>query len=126
MATSGTSSASSAVTASVGFYLRKEITSLPELPKNIVCISNAIIVGFKRTYEALDMNTYNLTKILDVDKDQRMLCLELPTSELRSTSILLSQGVQGLLFDLFKVLFVYFLHFIFILVHRSYPINHPR
>ena len=59
-----------------GFYLRKEVSNLSELPKNIICVSNAIIVGFKRSYEAFDMNSFIPTKILDVDKDQKMLCLE--------------------------------------------------
>ena len=59
-----------------GFQFRKETTNLTDTPKNIVCVSSCIIVGYKRTYEALDINTLNSTKILDVDKDQKMLCME--------------------------------------------------
>lgn len=63
-----------------GFYLRKEVTNLTELPKNVICVTNAIIVGFKRTYEAFDLNNMTPFKILDVDKDQKMLCLEVSRS----------------------------------------------
>lgn len=73
---SNTANFSSASSIQTGFYLRKEISSLPELPKNITCISNAIVVGLKRSYEVFDINTLVSNKILDVDKDQRMLCLE--------------------------------------------------
>ena len=58
------------------FQFRKEMINLPESPRNIIFVSNGIIVGYKRSYESIDINTFISTKILDVDKDQKMLCLE--------------------------------------------------
>ena len=58
-----------------GFVIRKEAT-LPDTPKSLYYIQNAIIIGFKRNYEAVDVNTFSSSRILDVDKDQRMICIE--------------------------------------------------
>lgn len=53
------------------------------------------------------MDIFELTsvKILDVEKDQRMLSLELPVSDLRPLSVLLSHGNQGLVYDMYKLLY---------------------
>ena len=58
-----------------GFVIRKE-ASLPDTPKALFYIQNAVIIGFKRSYEAIDVNTFASSRILDVDKDQRMVCVE--------------------------------------------------
>jgi len=58
-----------------GFIVRKEAT-LPDTPRNIVYIQNVVILCYKRSYEAIDVNTFATSKILDVDKDQRMTCIE--------------------------------------------------
>jgi MinD-like ATPase involved in chromosome partitioning or flagellar assembly len=89
---------------SSGFILNKEAMNLSELPKSVTCIASSIIIGFKRTYDAMDIFSLSSIKILDVDKDQRMLSLEIPVSDLRPLSVLLSHGNQGLIFDLYKLL----------------------
>lgn len=58
-----------------GFIIRKEYT-LPDTPRAVYYIQNALVIGYKKHYEAIDVNTFAQARILDVDKDQRMICVE--------------------------------------------------
>lgn len=65
-----------------GFYLRKEMSGLPESPRNIVCITNGVIVAYKKSYEAIDLITFSSLKVMDVDKDQRLHILEVSSIDI--------------------------------------------
>ena len=107
-----------------GFVPRREI-SLADFPKTIACAANMIVVGYKRHYESVDLTSFATARLLDVDKEHRMVCLEvihllspnlfalfdtdpclellscqLPQSPLRNTSLILSIGLQGVLIDI--------------------------
>ena len=81
------------------FIVRKEL-NLPDAAKIILCSHNAVIAGYKRHYEAIDLTLLSTHRILDFDKDHRMVCMEMPTSSTRNGYVLLSIGLQGILLDL--------------------------
>ena len=60
---------------SPGFNLRKEYT-LIDIPKNICYVKNCAIIGYKKFYECFDLVTSVATRILDVERDHRMVILE--------------------------------------------------
>lgn len=80
------------------FLLRREIP-LSNEAKCLLCASNLVVVGYKRYYETIDMMTSAVNKILDFEKDHKMVCLELPHTSLRASSVLLSIGLQGVILD---------------------------
>jgi hypothetical protein len=80
------------------FLLRREITLSTEA-KCLLCASNLVVVGYKRYYETIDILTLAVTRILDFEKDHKMVCLELPLTSLRPSSVLLSIGLQGVVLD---------------------------
>eukprot|EP01041_Mallomonas_annulata_P002439 gene2439-4730_t len=58
------------------FTLRKELV-VPETPRTILLTSmNCIIAGYRRHYEAMDMNLSNAVKILDIDKEHHLVSVE--------------------------------------------------
>lgn len=61
-----------------GFSLRREI-SYPESPRAILCLGSStgsVVVGFKKHYELTDLQTSNSSKILDFDKEHRLVAFE--------------------------------------------------
>ena len=92
---------------SPGFALRKEM-SLGDIPKCLHCLehSGSVIVGYKRHYELVDLTTSISTRVVDVEKEHQMFCLELPNSITRPASILLSLGTQGIVMEYAKLLSV--------------------
>jgi hypothetical protein len=81
------------------FIIKKEL-NLPDAAKVILCSHNAVITGYKKHYEAIDLSSLTIHRILDFDKDHRMVCMEMPTSSTRNGYILLSTGLQGIVLDL--------------------------
>jgi hypothetical protein len=82
-----------------GFVPRKEI-AVAEFPKFVFCAANMVVVGYKRHYESTDLTSFATSRLLDVDKEHRMVCLELPQSPLRNNSIILSVAQQGVVVDI--------------------------
>jgi hypothetical protein len=82
-----------------GFVPRREI-ALTDFPKNITCAANMLIIGQKRHYEAIDLTSFAMSRLIDVEKDYKMVTLELPQSPLRNASLILSIGLQGILMDM--------------------------
>lgn len=60
---------------SPGFMLRREI-SLVDIPKSICCVGGAAIVGYKKFYECVDLSTGTISRLLDVEKECKMVSLE--------------------------------------------------
>lgn len=58
-----------------GAHLRKELATT-DLSKSLLCMDNCLVIGYKRSYEAVDLMTYSTLKVLDVDKDQKMISVE--------------------------------------------------
>ncbi len=102
-----------------GFQLKKEF-NLTDTPKNIHFVSGSVIVAYKKYYECLDVNSGGVSRIIDVDKEHKMVigevsvlnvdptlcyfCLpfvetQIPHSAFRSDCILLSLGLQGILLN---------------------------
>jgi hypothetical protein len=57
------------------FHLRKEF-SLSDTPKSIYYVNNCLIVGYKKFYECIDINSGIVSRILDVEKDHKMIMTE--------------------------------------------------
>lgn len=82
------------------FQLKRDINSTESIKSLIYSSSaNSIIVGYKRYYEAIDMLQLKPTRILEFEKEHKMLCLELHGSSIRPSSLLLSIGAYGVLMD---------------------------
>lgn len=81
-----------------GFNLRKEF-NLSDVPKAIFHIAGSAIVGYKKYYELLDLNTGTTSRLLDIDREHKLIVLEVPGGGIRRDSVLLSIGTQGLLID---------------------------
>lgn len=60
---------------SPGFALIREF-SLADVPKSLLCVRNAVIVGYRKHYECLDLVTGLATRILDVEREHRMIITE--------------------------------------------------
>jgi hypothetical protein len=58
-----------------GFQVRKEY-NLVDTPKSIYYFKHMVIIGYKKFYESLDINTGGSTRIADVDKEHKMVTIE--------------------------------------------------
>jgi hypothetical protein len=61
-----------------GFALRREF-SFSETPRAILCVggnSGSVIVGLKKHYEVIDLQTFNSIKLLDFEKEHRLVVFE--------------------------------------------------
>lgn len=61
-----------------GFSLRREI-AFPESPRAILCLgssTSSVVVGFKKHYELTDVQSSNSVKLLDFEKEHRLVAFE--------------------------------------------------
>lgn len=58
-----------------GFSPRRDF-NLSDVPKNICFVRNSVIIGYKKFYECLDLNSGVTSRILDVEKENKMIILE--------------------------------------------------
>ncbi len=58
-----------------GFNMRKEI-NLVDTPKSLFYAGNIVIVGYKKFYELVDINTGGITKLADIDKEHKMVTIQ--------------------------------------------------
>lgn len=86
-----------------GFVLRKEFNVF-DVPKSILCVGGSVVIGYKKFYECLDLTTGLTNRLLDVEKECKMVSLELPVSPFRAESTILSLGLQGVVLDTAKIL----------------------
>jgi hypothetical protein len=49
---------------------------LSDAPKAVYCLSHTVIIGQKRHYETVDVTTSEMSRLLDVERDQKMVCVE--------------------------------------------------
>jgi hypothetical protein len=77
-----------------GFIMRREIP-LADTPRVSYCLDGMILLGHKRWYEAMDTSAYATTRLLDVDKEHKMICQELPATNRRPKSVLISTNSQS-------------------------------
>ena len=49
---------------------------LTDTPKSLLCVRNAVIVGYRKHYECLDLISGSATRILDVEREHKMLITE--------------------------------------------------
>lgn len=71
-----------------GFIMRREIP-LSETPRISYCLDNMIVLGHKKWYEAVDTSSYSTTRLLDVEKEHSMICLEVRVVLLHITLLIL-------------------------------------
>lgn len=57
------------------FILRKEF-NLPDIPKVLYYLNNFVVLGYKKHYEGLDFSTSLSNRILDIEKEHRMIIAE--------------------------------------------------
>lgn len=50
--------------------------NLTDVPKSLLFVRNAVIIGFRRHYECLDLVSGHNSRILDVEREHRMLVTE--------------------------------------------------
>jgi len=84
-----------------GFVPQREMV-LGETPKFLHCISGAVIIGYRKTYELISLSNFNSTHLLDVDKEHAMVGADIPTSIRRGACVLLSVGNHGMLIENIK------------------------
>ena len=61
-----------------GFVLSREYLLLPhEIPKSIQYVCNTyVVMGYKKHYEYLDLITGAVTRLFDVEKEHKMVALQ--------------------------------------------------
>jgi hypothetical protein len=64
---------------SPGFQLRREF-NLVDVPKSLLCLGNTVVIGYKKFYECLDLVSGTTNRLLDVEKECRMVTLEVKFS----------------------------------------------
>ena len=84
-----------------GFVPQREI-ALNETPKFLHTMSGVLIIGYRKSYEVLNLVTYTSTHLLDVDKEHSMVGADIPASLRRGACVLLSVGAHGLLMENIK------------------------
>lgn len=85
-----------------GFVHRKEI-SRSESPRGLFCLRSGTgaVVGNKRSYDHVDLVSGAApVKLLDLDREHKMVGIELPAIKTRSSCYLLSNVTQGVLVDM--------------------------
>jgi hypothetical protein len=50
--------------------------NLPDVPKNMLFVRNAVVLGYRKHYECLDLVTGVANRILDVEREHSMLITE--------------------------------------------------
>lgn len=86
------------------FILRKEF-SLQDVPKTIYFHQCGIIIGYRRFYESIDPATGLVTRILDFEKEHKMVCFEV---EILCFSDMFSDHLERFRLRLFAVKIWYF------------------
>lgn len=75
------------------FLLKKEINSPSQnTPRTATFTQSCLIIGYRRYYDIMDFNLGNAVKIIDIEREHRMVVVELPPSQIRPASIALSGG----------------------------------
>ena len=66
-----------------GFVLSREYLLLQDIPKSIQYICNTyVVIGYKRHYEYLDLITGAMTRLFDVEKEHKMVALQVTVTTL--------------------------------------------
>lgn len=60
---------------SPGFSLVREFT-LTDTAKSLIYVRNSVVIGLRKHYECLDLVTGSFSRILDVEREHRMVTLE--------------------------------------------------
>lgn len=60
---------------SPGFNLRKDFT-LIDVPKTIIYLRSHVVIGYKKFYESMDLHTGVTTRLLDFEREHKMLTVE--------------------------------------------------
>jgi hypothetical protein len=71
-----------------GFVLKKEIPCT-ESVKTLLCTPNFILVGFKRHYDVIDLQTTTFTKLVDFEREHKQSCVEVSVLSTNTKSCLL-------------------------------------
>jgi hypothetical protein len=58
-----------------GFLLKRDF-NLIDVPKSLHCVANGAIVGYRKFYECIDLTSAMTSRILDVEKEHKMVTLE--------------------------------------------------
>lgn len=84
-----------------GFSLKKDLT-LPESPRILFSTGSGggcLIIGFKKHYESLDMHSFATTKLLDFEREHKLVCVEVSiyscfTETVPSTCVICNARLQ--------------------------------
>ena len=57
------------------FVLRKEL-NLQDVPKTVHYVNNSVIVAYKKFYECIEINSGISSRILDIEKEHKMIIME--------------------------------------------------
>lgn len=57
------------------FQFKREFT-LVDVPKTLCCVGDAVVIAYKKFYECLNLNTGGTSRILDVEKEHKMIIVE--------------------------------------------------
>jgi hypothetical protein len=70
-----------------GFTVKREV-SLSESPRLVINTESFIIVGQKKSYEAIDTTQFTSSKVLDFDKEHKMVALNVRITVVRIVKFL--------------------------------------
>ena len=86
-----------------GIVPKREMAT-PEVPKSLLCVTGAVIVGYKKGYDVIDLQDVTMTasRLIDFDKEHKNVGLAIAGVPGRPPSALLSvgAGLQGAMLDM--------------------------
>lgn len=73
------------------FAFKRDVALASDTPRTVTFIPNKLLLGYKKSFEVLDLATYASVKILEADREGRGASLEV--------NILTSEDIESLLFS---------------------------
>ena len=84
-----------------GDFAHRGDLALPETPRVVYCCEHGVVVGFRKSFDYIDFETSQQTRLIGGDKDREGKCTitDLPSTEFRGGCLLLGRQLQGKLLD---------------------------
>lgn len=82
------------------FTFKREVALASDTPRTVTFLPNKLLLGYKKSFDVLDLGTYASVKILEADREGRGASLELASTPFRGPSVLLSTSNVGLVVSL--------------------------
>lgn len=58
------------------FAFKRDVNLASDTPRTVTFIPNKLLLGYKRSFETLDLNSFASTKIMEFDRESRAASLE--------------------------------------------------